>query len=258
MNYEIIDFHMHPFIKSENNFCVYKKNLNMDYKTTIEDMKEAGISLFCGSVIQQGMDKGFETLKNCNREALKLRDIYGEKYLPGFHVHPDYVNESIKELEFAAKKNIKLIGELVPYMHGWDDYSCKEFSEILDAVAKYDFIVSIHTMNFDNMKKMAESHKNVTFVFAHPGEKTDVQKHIDIMQKLDNVYLDLSGTGLFRYGVLRHLVDCVGAERIIFGTDYPIGNLKMYINGVLGEKLSEREKELIFSGNAKRLLLCKD
>ncbi len=254
MNYEIIDFHTHPFIRPEHNFCMYQESMNMDSKTILADMESAGISQFCGSVIQQGMEQGFETLKNCNREALKLRELYGEKYMPGFHVHPDYVSGSIEELEFAAKNNIKIIGELVPYMHGWEDYSCKGFSEILDAVAKYDFVVNIHTMNLEHMEKMAAAHKNVVFVFAHPGEKSNVLKHIDIMKKLDNVYLDLSGTGLFRYGVVRHLVDNVGAERILFGTDYPIGNLQMYVNGVLGEKLSDREKELIFSGNAKRLL----
>lgn len=257
MNYEIIDFHTHPFIHTENNFCHYKENMNMDYKTTLEDMESAGISMFCGSVIKQGMDEGFETLKKCNREALKLRDIYGEKYMPGFHVHPDYVNESIEEIEFAVKNNVKLIGEIVPYTNCWKDYSRKEFSEILDVIAKHNLIVSVHTMDFESMEKMVASHKDVTFVFAHPGEKTNVQKHIDIMKKFDNVHLDLSGTGLFRYGLVRHLVDNIGAERILFGTDYPICNLQLYVNGVLGEKLSDKEKELIFSGNAKRLLFDK-
>ncbi len=253
MDFEIIDFHMHPFIEQKNNFCVYKECMNMDYKTIIEEMEEAGISCFCGSVIDRDY-KGFETLKNCNREALKLKEIYGEKYIPGFHVHPDFIEESIKEVELAGYENIKIIGELVPYMHGWEDYSCKGFSEILDFISKYDMIVSIHTMNFEHMEKMAAEHKNIKFVFAHPGERENVLKHINIMKKLDNVYLDLSGTGLFRYGVVRYLSDKVGAERILFGTDYPIGNLKMYVNGVLGERLSSNEKELIFSGNAKRLL----
>lgn len=78
--------------------------------------------------------------------------------------------------------------------------------------------------------------------------------HIDIMKKLDNVFLDISGTGILRYGVIKKLVTEVGAERILFGTDYPVGNPSAYINGVLGEKISDREKEMIFSGNAKKLL----
>ena len=53
---------------------------------------------------------------------------------------------------------------------------------------------------------------------------------------------------------IKHLVEKVGADRIIFGSDYPICNPGMYIAGVDFEKISDKEKELIFSENAKRLL----
>ena len=255
MSIEIIDFHMHPFLSSSNNFCMYKENLEMDYNTVIKDMEEAGVSTFCGSVISGSLENGFETLQKCNQDALKLREIYGEKYIPGFHVHPNYIEESFKELEFASQNNVKLIGELVPYMNGWDDYSCKEFSLILDEIEKYNMVVSLHTINFEKMEKMASQHKNVKFVFAHPGEKPTVINHIEVMKKLDNVYLDISGGGIHRYGVIKHLINNVGAERILFGTDYPLGNVKSYVSAVLGEKITDREKELIFSGNAKNLLL---
>ena len=115
-------------------------------------------------------------------------------------------------------------------------------------------IVNLHPMDMMQMAQTASEHKHIPFIFAHPGERTRVLENIDIMKKQDNVYLDISGTGILRYGVLRHLVNEVGAERILFGTDYPIGNPSAYVHGVLGEKLSDREKELILSGNAKRLL----
>lgn len=115
-------------------------------------------------------------------------------------------------------------------------------------------VVNIHTLDLNQMEIMAKNHPHINFVFAHPGEKTQVLNHIDIMKRIDNVFLDISGTGIIRYGVIKKLVSEVGAERILFGTDYPIGNLQVYINGVLGEKISDYEKELIFSGNAKSLL----
>ena len=255
MGVEIIDFHMHPFIDPENNFCHYKESLKMDVQTTLSDMEAAGITAFCGSVItRMNKENGFELLKKCNRDALKLREIYGEKYFPGIHVHPDYIRESVEELEWAAKEGVKLVGELVPYMCGWRDYSCRGLSDILDVVERHDMVVSVHTINLEEMEKMAAEHKNIRFVFAHPGERDLVLRHIEIMRKLDNVYLDLSGSGLFRYGLVRYLVDQVGADRILFGTDYPICNLDMFVGAVMGEKLTDRERELILSGNAKRLL----
>ena len=255
MSIEIIDFHTHPFIDADTYFCIYKESVPADEKTILADMENEGISRFCGSVIRKMREgEGFELLKKLNRDALKLRDIYGEKYIPGIHVHPDFVEESTEEIKFASEKGIKLIGELVPYMHGWKDYSCKGFSEILDVAEKYGMVVSLHVGDHEQMIKMASEHKNVNFVIAHPGEKERALKHIEAMKQCDNMYLDLSGGGMYRYGLVRYLCDKVGAERIIFGTDYPISNLKMYVQAVMGERLTDSERELIFSGNAKCLL----
>lgn len=252
---DIIDFHTHPFFETSGYFCIYKESIPADVNTILSDMSNAGISRFCGSVIRKIREgEGFEVLKELNRDALKLRDVYGERYIPGIHVHPDYVEESVKEIEHAAENGVKLVGELVPYMHGWSDYSCDGLSDILDVAEKHGMTVSLHVGNHEQMVAMARAHRNVNFVVAHPGEKDRVLKHIEAMQSCENMYLDISGTGLHRYGILRFLCDKVGAERILFGTDYPIGNLTSYVYAMMGERLTDGERELIFSGNAKRLL----
>ena len=74
------------------------------------------------------------------------------------------------------------------------------------------------------------------------------------MKKYPNLYLDISGTGLFRYGLLASAVKTVGAGRILFGTDYPICNPRMYVQAVLGEHISQEEKEDILFSNAQRIL----
>lgn len=253
MSFEIVDFHIHPFISAEDNLCQHKDVLHMTYDTTHLDMKSAGISKFCGSVIKKNASD-FSVLRSCNRDALRLREIYNNDYIPGFQISPNFIEESINEIDYAHQCGIKLIGELVPYMHNWQNYSCKEFSLLLEHIEKYDMVVSLHTLDLTQMELMAKNHPHINFVFAHPGEKDRVFGHIDVMKRLDNVFLDISGTGILRYGVIKKLVCEVGAERILFGTDYPVGNLHSYINGVLGEKISDREKEMIFSKNAKNLL----
>jgi predicted TIM-barrel fold metal-dependent hydrolase len=165
------------------------------------------------------------------------------------------VDKSKKEIDRAISLGINLIGELVPYHYSWR-YSDEGFSEILDYAEGKGLVFSLHT-NFDEidtMGKLAKEHPGITFVFAHPGEILQIKKHIEIMKDTPNVYLDLSGTGLFRYGMLKRLVLEVGADRILFGTDYPICNPGMYVGGVDYEDISEEEKDLIFSKNAKRIL----
>ncbi len=251
---KIIDFHIHPFISKEDYLSFYPEAFDTpDLNMLLSDMNAAGIEYFCGSVVSQKTDD-YGKIKIDNAKALKIREILGDRYIPGIHVHPDFVNESVSEIERARKAGVKLIGELVPYHHGWSDYSSESFGEILDAAEKYGMTVSLHTMNLSEMRLMAKSRKGISFVFAHPGDPERLAEHISVMKECENVSLDLSGGGLHRFGILKKLCYEVGAERIIFGTDYPLMNPKMYVNAVLGEHITDSEKELILYKNAKRLL----
>lgn len=257
MNFEIIDFHTHPFIDNKNNICSHTEYCNMSAEGTIDVFKKLGVSKICGSVIDNKTQYAnyWQKIKANNDEALKLRDYYGGFYVPGFHVHPDFIEESINEIHRMHKEGVNLIGELVPYMDGWSDYSCDAFSEILKEAEKYNMIVCFHSMGEDEMDKMVKKHKDIIFVAAHPGEYDGFIRHLDRFKMSENYYFDISGYGIFRYGMLRHAIDSVGADRILFGSDYPTCNPGMYIGGVLLDDLiTDSEKEKIFSINAKRLL----
>lgn len=75
-------------------------------------------------------------------------------------------------------------------------------------------------------------------------------QHLERLAQYGNAFLDLSGTGLFRYGMLRAGVEMAGADKLIFGTDYPICNPRMYVQAVLGENLSEEDTGKILYKNA--------
>ena len=72
-------------------------------------------------------------------------------------------------------------------------------------------------------------------------------RHFERMKLSENHYLDLSGYGIFRHGMLRRLIDTVGIDRILFGLDYPTCNSGMYVGGALLDNLitdSEKGKNL--------------
>ncbi len=253
----IIDFHVHPFVQQEENLCMYKESMDFSDGFFKQDIEAAGIDRICGSVIRMlGKERvtDFEPFRQMNREAIMLAKQWEGFYTPGIHVSPDFVKESCEEMESMKAEGVKLVGELVPYAHGWSDYSCKEFSEILDTAGQLELVVNFHSMDPDQMEKMVAAHPNVTFVAAHPGQKGDFLSHLERMRKYRNLSLDLSGTGLFRYGMLKYGVEQLGAERFLFGTDYPICNPGMYVQAVKHEHIPEEAKELIFHGNAERIL----
>lgn len=251
----IIDFHVHPFESSTYNLNMYPGTYDLDVNEMKRQLAEAGITHICGSVLsREPLQEGFCGLRELNREALRLREELGEFYTPGFHVHPAYVRESCEEIAFMHGRGVRLMGELVPYMHGWGSFSDKSWDQILDTAEQYGMVCSYHTPFDYDCKKMIDRHPGMTFVAAHPGDRQRVAEHIELLQSCPNLCLDLSGTGLHRFGMLKRLVGQVGADRLLFGTDYPICNPGMYVQAVYGEELRPVDREMIFHGNAERIL----
>lgn len=258
-NFEIIDFHTHPFGHGGANICSHSEYCDMSKDNIVRDMKNVGVSKICGSSIVRVSDlqnnsSQLDAIRASNLAAFEISRDLGGYYVPGIMVHPDYIEESIAEIDFYYSKGVRLVGELVPYMHGWRDYSCDGFSVILDHITRKNMIVSLHSMGEDEMDRMVQKHPDTKFVFAHPGEYGEFMRHMKRLKMSENCYLDLSGTGLFRYGMLRHAIDEVGLEKIIFGSDYPTCNPSMFVGGVMLEPLlSDNEKQAIFSENIRKL-----
>ena len=258
-SYEIIDFHTHPFGHGGANICSHIANCDMSEENIIRDIQTVGISKICGSSIVRVSELGaghteWEAVEASNRAALAIADDLGGFYVPGIMVHPDYADESIAAIDYYYERGVRLIGELVPYMQGWQDYSCEGFSKIIDHATEKNMILSLHSMGEDEMDRMVERHPDTKFVFAHPGEYGAFCRHMKRLKMSKNAYLDLSGYGIFRHGMLRHAIDEVGVDRIIFGSDYPTCNPCMYVGGVmLDPMLTVYEKQAIFAGNIRKL-----
>ena len=234
---KIIDFHTHPYRHRGEFMGMYGEHFYLEPEQMPSDLAEAGISVFCGSVIDsdhRGAMESFDRVREVNDAALQLREKFGSVYVPGFHVHPAFLKESLQEVERMHREGVKLVGEL----------------------GEYGMIVSYHTMPEwpEQTEVMVGNCPGVTFVAAHPGQKADYLLHVERMKKFPNLNLDISGTGLFRYGLLAALAQTVGSDRILFGTDYPICNPRMYVQAVLGEHIPDEDKEKILFGNARRIL----
>lgn len=250
---EIIDFHMHPFSNREENIASYYGPM-WEPNEVPADLARAGIHRFAGSVIQRLDGTTFDPIREMNDHALELRDRFGGAYYPGLSIHPNFVEESCRELDRIKANGLKLVGELVPYMMAWDQYASPAALEIFRYAEELDLVISCHPTYAEDMEKLAQACPHLTIVYAHPGNFGDWTAQLDRVKKYPNVYVDISGTGLFRYGMLRYAAGQVSTERMLFGTDYPICDPLMQVAGVLYENLPEADMERIFSGNAKRLL----
>ena len=249
----IIDFHMHPYLNETENLRFYP---NGDHPDEIQSrLMASGISHICGSIASKDETM---TVWQMNDIALQIKEKWGDFYTPGFHIHPAEVDRSLAEIRRMNALGVRLMGEVVPYMHGWNDFVHTNYRDelegLLSEAEKCGMVFSFHTDWSWKMEELIEAHPDLPFVAAHPGEKESVGRHIERMRKYENTYLDISGTGILRLGLLEHLVNSVGADRILFGTDYPISNHDLYIHCVRTARITDADKEKIFHENAERLL----
>jgi predicted TIM-barrel fold metal-dependent hydrolase len=251
---KIFDFHLHP------GYDFHAPALSPE--AFVEGLKAHGVCGCAGTATHQGdMNRDVAEyatlLPQMNREAYEMHLQFPDFYHAGIHIHPNHVELSCKEVEHYAKKGVRLVGELVPYLMGWRNYADPHVWEILEVVDAHGMVLSFHpNKRPEDMLAMIKQFPHLQIVIAHLDGYGLYDFAIETMQKHDNVYFDISAHGT-REGMLADAVSKVGADRILYGTDYPGYDPAPFIESVLNAKISEGDKEKIFYGNAVRLLAIK-
>lgn len=102
----------------------------------------------------------------------------------------------------------------------------------------------------DKYEIVLDSFPGTTFILAHGG-CFEFKEMIKLLRKHQNVYTDIS---IQPAEHIKILIEKIGAERILFGTDYPFVTQAFSILSVLRATKNEGERRLVFSENAKKLL----
>jgi len=250
-NFQIIDAHVHPFMNEKTRTSIY--GIPATPEEMVRTLREAGIVRCCGSTIIPEAEGSLEQLKEENRLSLAFRDRFPDFFEPGIMVSARFPEESCREIEEMYRQGARWVGELVSYNSGDMPYSDSAFFPAYDLAQQYGLPVNIHQHDMDDIEPIVRNFPKLNVVMAHPDEQPTYLKRLELMKRYRNLYLDLSGTGLFRWGMLRHGVHEVGAERFLFGTDFPICAPGMNVAAVRSEYITDEQKQLIFSGNFLRL-----
>jgi predicted TIM-barrel fold metal-dependent hydrolase len=129
---------------------------------------------------------------------------------------------------------------------------CKELG--MDYLTVYAFSTENWKRPKEEVDAIMESAPDLNIILAHPGEPAGAKPRFEYLNKSPRLFIDISGTGPFRWNMIRYAVDCCGAEKIIFGSDMPTCSAGMFLYSVMTENLTEDERRLILAGNIKRLL----
>lgn len=183
--------------------------------------------------------------------------------LTGFGtLHPDSgdISGDLNHLIELGLKGVKLHPDIQGFKI--DDYRCLKIYELCE---EYGLPVLMHTgdkrYDFSNPNRLIpilEIYSNLTVIGAHFGGYTiwdEASKEICSSLKLNNFYVDCSSSLAFLTPEkAKEIILRYGADRVLFGTDYPMNDPENELKLFFNLSLSECEQKMILSENAKRIL----
>lgn len=195
-----------------------------------------------------------------NDMMLKTVQTYKHRFYGACLVNGHYPELSFKELErcFTSDKAVVLI-KIHPFVT-----KCKLNDERMQPIYNYAFEnkipVLVHTWldednygNLDIFKDIAKKYPGINWIMGHSGGPYGSFKASQIAKKLKNVFLDIT-LSMCPARQIEFFVKEVGSERVLFGTDNPFIDPRPQIGRVCLAEIIPKDRENIFSANAKRLI----
>lgn len=198
----------------------------------------------------------FGEVKRGNRAVSEACARYPGRLFGYLTLDPKYPEEVQSEINLCGE-NPSFRGIKLHALHGVD-ISDQRHHAIFSFADKKGWVLLCHASpNPSKWEKICATYKNANFLVAHAvgtdGRDPTVFKLAELAKRCKNLYLDCAASGMTP-GILEKLTAMAGAEQITFGSDYPLFDFAYQAGRVITSSLSEKEKNLILFGNAKRLL----
>jgi predicted TIM-barrel fold metal-dependent hydrolase len=206
---------------------------------------------------QRSQDKGTPVeFVAGNREVARFVEKYEGRFVGACVVNPQFIDEALKEVEYCRKQlGLVWVGELCNYMAPYE-YTIKEFELLVKEVVKLGMVLDVHTEH-DEIDYIVGKFPEATLVFPHFGDEKEYEhifKRIDLVAKHPNCYMDTSGYGHDRMGILEYAVKTIGPDRVLFGSDFSINDPSTVLARIHHSFLTEEQKTKVLAGNLEALL----
>lgn len=173
-------------------------------------------------------------------------------------LHPDSddIKGDLKHIIELGLKGVKLHPDIQAFKI--DDYRCLK---IYDLCEEQNIPILMHTgdkrfdySNPNRLLPILQIYTSLTVVGAHLGGWSVWDEAVAAFKDLSNFYVDCSSCfGFIEPEKVKQLIKSYGAEKVLFGTDYPMWSPKREIEAFLSLALDESENKCILNMNAKKV-----
>ena len=260
--YYCIDAHCHIYpeaiaeraVAGTDNFY----SLHSVYKGTVSDLIEKGTTAGIDRFIVQSVATSPKQVKSINEFIAKEVSLYPDKLTGLGTMHPESndIKGDIEHLLELGLKGVKLHPDIQAFKI--DDYRCLKIYELCE---EKGLAILMHTgdsrydySNPNRMLPILEIYTNLTVIGAHLGGWSMWEEAKEKLAGHKNFYVDTCSCFPFmKKEKALELIRRYGADKVLFGTDYPMWDYKRELDYFLSLGLDESEKESILNINAKKL-----
>ncbi|MFP4475725.1 MAG: amidohydrolase family protein [Desulfatibacillaceae bacterium] len=276
----VIDIHTHLFPRDvrvdRSGFFVDEPAFELLYKP--EKSRMVGAAEMVAAMDEDGVDKsvifGFpwesaELFTRHNDYILEAVNRYPDRFV-GFACFDVYSDRAVDEARRCLEAGLRGLGELALYRSGIDDDALDRLAPLMGLAMEHGAPVLIHTnepvghmypgktpVTTAQVWNLVERFPDNRIILAHWGGGVFFFHLLrkNAKELMANLYLD-SAASPYLYDPRIWDIACrtIGADKVLFGTDYPLIRAKRYMKELAEAGLSEEDLSKILGGNAKRLL----
>ena len=181
-----------------------------------------------------------------------------DKFIGLGTLHPDSedIKGDIEHLLSLGLKGVKLHPDIQAFKI--DDYRCLKIYELCE---EKGLPVLMHTgdnrydySNPNRLLPVLEIYKNLTVIGAHLGGWSIWEEAVEAYKGIENFYVDCSSS--FNYidkETAKNIIRAYGADKVLFGTDYPMWSPEAELQYFLSLGLENWEINSILNINAKKV-----
>lgn len=220
-------------------------------------MKEADIAGIDRCIVQSVATTP-KQVKSINDFIASQVDLFPEKLVGLGAVHPEseYIAGDINYIIELGFKGVKIHPEIQGFPLDYSGYY-----RIFEELEKNGLVLLMHSgdlrydcSNPNKLIPMLKDFPDLTVIGAHFGGWSNWKNAHKVLSGIPNLYVDCSSSfGYLTKEETLAIIRDYGAERVLFGTDYPMWVPKDELEYFFELDLGEDEKHLILSENARRV-----
>jgi predicted TIM-barrel fold metal-dependent hydrolase len=222
-----------------------------DAASMVERAKLMGIQKMCVS----GFLAVWVDYEEGNKIVWDAMKRYPKFYCGYAALQPQYVKDWKKEIRTVHGKY--KMGGLKPYHPrtnlAYNDKLWAPWFEYGNTINAYALIHPSPNVVAE-VNDIAAKYPNIAFIIAHSGASfQDARNGVEMAKKNPNVYLEITLTSV-TYRVIEFMVEQIGADRVLFGTDQPMRDPIPQFGWMAYSHCTVAEKKKMFGLNMQRIL----